>query len=218
MARIAILGAGAVGTALAKNWTGKGHEVRLGVRTIDSESARTAADACGPAVIIAPFVETLRDADIVVLALPWDAVEPVLSNLDLPDGIVLIDATNPLGIGPDGFGLLIGHDTSGGERVAEFAPGARVVKTLNQIGAEIMADPTALPVPPVMFVAGDDDAARAKALDLVTDLGFDAQDFGPLKGARLLEAFAMTWIHFAILRQAGRGWGFARVEANGTAA
>lgn len=218
MTTLAILGAGAVGTALATNWTRKGHEVRLGVRDKGSDSARAAADACGPEVDVVAFADALRGANAVVLALPWGAVEDVLSDLDLPDGVVLIDATNPLGMGPDGFGLLIGHDTSGGERVAALAPGARVVKSLNQIGAEIMADPSGLSVPPVMFVAGDDDAARDMALSLVADLGFDAQDFGPLIGARLLEAFAMTWIHMAILRQAGRDWGFARIRVQGAAA
>lgn len=215
MKPIAILGAGSVGTALARNWSAKGRAVRLGVRDTASDSAGAAAAILGPAVPVLHFGEAVQGADTVVLALPWSAVETTLRALDLPQGCVLIDATNPLGMGSDGFGLLIGHDTSGAEQVAAWAPGARVVKTLNQVGAEIMADPSVLPVPPVMFAAGDDADARAQALSLVSDLGFDAWDFGPLKGARLLEPFAMTWIHMAILQKTGRNWGFARIETTG---
>ena len=60
-----------------------------------------------------------------------------------------------------------------------------MVKTLNQIGAEAMADPTTLSAAPVMFVAGDDEAAKAQAAALVGDLGFDVQDAGDLRAGRL---------------------------------
>ncbi len=213
MTVIAILGAGAVGTALARNWAAKGHRVTFGVRNTNSDSAHAAADTLGIGAKLATFEAAIADAEVVVLALPWPAVETVLQDLDGLAGKILIDATNPLGMTEDGFGLVLGHRASGGEEVARLVPDARVVKSLNQVGAEIMADPSVLPVPPVMFVAGDDDAAKGLALSLVADLGFDAQDFGSLKGARLLEAFAMTWIHLAVIRQAGRNWGFARVSA-----
>ena len=62
------------------------------------------------------------------------------------------------------------------------------------------------------------DAMFDNALALVKDLGFDAQDFGPLQGARLLEAFAMTWIHMAGVRKTGRAWGFARSVSDGAKA
>ncbi|MEL7117612.1 MAG: NAD(P)-binding domain-containing protein [Pseudomonadota bacterium] len=215
MSNIAILGAGAVGTALAQNWSSKGHAVTLAVRDTGSASAESARAQLGARVPVLGFDEAIPGAEIIVIALPWAAVAQVLPSLQGLDGKIVIDATNPLGMGADGFGLVLGHTTSGGEEVARLLPGARVVKSLNQIGAEIMADPSALGAPPVMFVAGDDDAARATVLALVQDLGFDAQDFGPLKGARLLEAFAMTWIHMAIVRKAGRAWGFARSLGKG---
>lgn len=221
MSHIAILGAGSVGTALARNWARGGHSVALGVRDLNSDGAKAARDTLGDAIPVAPFAEVIAPSDVVVIALPWAAVAEVLPTLDGLDGLngkVVIDATNPLGMTPDGFGLVLGHTTSAGEEVARLLPKARVVKSLNQIGAEIMADPTVLPATPVMFVAGDDAEARAKALSLVTDLGFDAQDFGPLKGARILEAFAMTWIHMALIQKVGRQWGFARTLAAGEAA
>jgi hypothetical protein len=89
-------------------------------------------------------------------------------------------------------------------------PQARVVKTLNQVGAEIMENATSLSARPVMFVAGDDDAAKRTVISLVYDLGFEALDAGALRQARLLEPFAMTWINQALLRGAGRDWAFSR--------
>lgn len=217
MSHISILGAGAVGTALARNWSIGGHTVTLAVRDTNSESAETARRQLGAAVPLQAYAEALPAADVIVLALPWSALADVVPTLGGLEGKIVIDATNPLGNTPDGFGLVIGQTTSGGEEVARLLPKARVVKSLNQIGAEIMADPSALPSAPVMFVAADDDDARDTALALVRDLGFDAQDFGPLKGARLLEPFAMTWIHLAVLRKAGRTWGFARTVTEGAA-
>jgi 8-hydroxy-5-deazaflavin:NADPH oxidoreductase len=112
-------------------------------------------------------------------------------------------------MGAHGLGLDRGFTTSGGETVAGWLPGARVVKTLNQVGAEVMAATTGFAHPPVMFVAGDDREAKAVALGLVRDLGFDALDAGALRAARLLEPFGMVWINQAMLRGHGRDWAFA---------
>ena len=88
-------------------------------------------------------------------------------------------------------------------------PGAAVFKTLNQIGAENMASVAEFARPPVMFVCGDDDARRPQALGLVSALGFEAVDAGPLRNARLLEPLAMLWIDLAFKRGLGRQFGFA---------
>jgi len=88
-----------------------------------------------------------------------------------------------------------------------------VVKTLNQVGAEMMADNRALPHRPVMFMAGDSDAAKARVATLLGDLGFEPLDAGDLAKARLLEPFGMVWINQALARGKGRHWAFAAVSA-----
>ncbi len=128
----------------------------------------------------------------------------VLSCGDLR-GKVLIDCTNPLT--PDFTALEVGHTTSGAEQIAEWAPGARVCKAMNQIGAPMMDAPQ-LPGTPVMFVCGDDDAAKATTSSLVGELGFDTADAGDLTLARLLEPFALVWIHMAVQRGFGTQWVF----------
>jgi len=75
-----------------------------------------------------------------------------------------------------------------------------------------MADPVFHGVRSVMFVAGDDAAAKPKVIELVAALGFEVVDAGPLRNARLLEAHAMLWIELALKRGLGRDWAFARVK------
>lgn len=215
MTTIAIIGAGAVGSAVGGNWAAKGHTVIYGVRDPQGDKVRAVVAVSGPNASAATPAEAAARADAVVLATPWGAAEDAVGSLGDLGGKLLMDATNPLTMGPEGFSLEIGHTVSGGERVAEWAPTARVVKTLNQVGAEAMKDPSAFTAKPVMLVAGDDPAARALAIALVGDLGFDARDAGPLRVARLIEPFAMTWIHMALVAGAGRDWAFAMVPRAG---
>jgi len=123
-------------------------------------------------------------------------------------GKVIIDVTTPLAVGPDGLCLAIGHSTSAGEQVAAWAKGSSVYKTLNQTGAENMANAAGYPRRPVMFVAGDDLQHKPIVVSLVTELGFEAIDAGPLLNARLLEPLAMLWVELAIKQGQTRDFAF----------
>jgi hypothetical protein len=127
-------------------------------------------------------------------------------------GKIVIDCTNPLGMGPDGLQLVLGFNTSAGEQVASWAQGAFVFKTLNTTGAGNMAKAADYPVKPVMLVAGDDAGRKPGVMELVGKLGFEPVDAGPLKNARLLEPFAMVWIDQALKRGHGRDFAFALVN------
>jgi predicted dinucleotide-binding enzyme len=209
--RIAIIGAGRVGAALAQGLRGKGHVVTLGVRDagrpdLQAVAQATQASLAGPA-------EAAQAAEIVILALPWDAADAAVTTLGDLSGKIVIDCMNPIGRVDGAPGLLIGHASSGGETVAGWLPGARVIKTLNQVGAEIMADARALRHLPAMFMAGDDAAAKMTVANLLADLGFEPLDAGGLRQARTLEPLAMVWINQAILRGKGRHWAFTITTA-----
>jgi predicted dinucleotide-binding enzyme len=206
--RIAIIGAGNVGAALGRNWAARGHAVSYGLR--DPGSANYAPLAATGR--LATPAEAARDAEAVLLATPWHQTEAAIAALGDLSGKLLLDATNPLAMGPAGLGLAFGHSDSGGERVAAWAKGASVFKTLNTTGAENMGDPSGYAARPVMFVAGDDAERKPQVLALVADLGFEAVDAGPLANARLLEAHAMLWIDLALKRGLGRGIAFALVR------
>jgi predicted dinucleotide-binding enzyme len=199
--KIAIIGAGNVGQALAQGWVRAGHYVCFGVR----DSAR--APSSVPAFSVA---EAAAQAQVVVLATPWDATQAAIKSAGNLQDRIVIDCTNPLKSGPNGLELAIGFTTSGGEQVAQWAKGASVFKALNQVGANVMAQANALgPPAPLMFVAGDDARQKPVVLRLVADLGFEALDAGPLRNARLLEPFGMLWIDRALVRGGGREFAFS---------
>lgn len=198
LVKIAIIGAGNVGRALGRAWR-TDHDITYGVRSPNDPKY---ADLGAPATTNDAAV---AGSDVVVLCTPWQGAEAALKACGDLTGKVLIDCVNPLT--PDFSALEIGHTTSGAEQVAAWAPGARVCKAMNQIGAPMMDHPQ-LPSAPVMFVCGDDDAAKQVTADLVTQLGFEAVDAGDLTLARLLEPFALVWIHLALRRGFGTNWGF----------
>ena len=206
---IAIIGAGNVGAALGTAWAQKaGHDICFGVRDPKADKAQALLKPLeGKARATSP-AEAAAASDVIVLATPWPATEEAVRSLGSINGKIVLDATNPLSRGPDGIGLEIGHSISGGEKVQGWAAGASVYKTLNTTGFANMANPVFNGVKSLMFVAGDDEANKPKVLKLVSELGFEAVDAGPLRIARLLEAHAMLWIHLALVRGLGRDWAF----------
>ena len=161
---IGIIGAGKVGGALGKSWAKAGHKIKFGVRNPADPKHRGLLDACGPNSGIGTNAEAARFGDVLVLATPWGATQDALAECGNFAGKVLVDCTNPLKFSPEtGLELAIGHTTSGGETVAQWAPGARVVKAFNTYGYENFADasyPKYGGLLPVMFLAGDDADAR----------------------------------------------------------
>jgi 8-hydroxy-5-deazaflavin:NADPH oxidoreductase len=205
---IAIVGAGNVGGALGQGWSRAGHTIRYGVvDPADAKHALAARTAGGAQVVT--VAEAALGADVIVLAVPWNAVADALKACGDLANRVVIDVTNPLRMGAQGLELAVGFDDSGAETIARLAPGASVFKAMNQVGYEVMSDASGYAAPPVMFVAGDDAARKPAVLALVRDLGFDAVDAGPLRLARLLEPHAMLWIHMAINQRAPRDNAFA---------
>jgi predicted dinucleotide-binding enzyme len=208
--RIAIIGTGKVGSAIARGLTGSGHAAILGARDPQAVDVVTlASDTNATPRLPADAAEA---ADVIILALPWGVAESAVKALGPLAGKTVIDCMNPLGMVNGALCLTVGHSSSGGEIVQGWLPQAHVVKALNQVGAEIMARNDHLPQRPVMFMAGNDDGAKAQVATLLTDLGFAALDAGDITKARLLEPFGMVWINQALLRGKGRNWAFSAVE------
>ena len=204
--RIAVIGAGSVGGTLGKGWAERGHQVTFAVKDPADAKLRSLLGSIKGKADAKPVRDAARDAEVVVLATPWDANADAIRAAGDLAGKILIDVTNPLK--PDLSGLALGHDTSGAERVAAMAKGARVFKALNQTGFENMANPAYPAGKAVMFVAGDDPAGKKTVLELVSGLGFEAVDAGNLQAARLLEPLAMLWIHLMVHQKIGRSFAF----------
>ena len=208
--RIAIIGAGSVGGTLGKAWLKRGYDVLWGIRNpADPKYADLPKDR------IKSPTEAVEAADVVVIATPWSETERAMKSLSVSlANKIVIDCTNPLGIGPDGLQLVLGFETSAAEQIANWAPAAFVFKTLNTTGSDNMANAASYPIKPLMLIAGDNADKKPIVTDLVSSLGFDPVDAGPLKSARLLEPFAMVWIDQAIKRGRGRDFAFALVKSN----
>lgn len=177
---IAILGQGNMGTGLASRLTGKTAALVLGARE--------------PKAGQLSYADAVAKADIVVLALPFDAALEAAKTLNLA-GKVVVDMTNP--VTPDFSGLRFGHTTSAAEQLQAAAPGAKVVKAFNTIFASVFATPAADTTNVPIFLAGNDDAAVDAVADLATKAGFAVEKAGKLDGARLLEPVGMLNIRFA---------------------
>jgi predicted dinucleotide-binding enzyme len=211
--KIAVIGAGNVGRALGTGWAKAGHSVIFGVRDMNKPDLKAFCAQIG-ATAESPG-DAAREGDVVVLALPWNVAENAVKLLGDLKGKVVIDCMNPLTMKDGALGLDRGYTTSGGETVASWLPGAKVVKTFNQVGAEMMMAGTRFETRPVMFLAGDDDRAKSTVARLVSELGFEALDAGSLKQARILEPFAMVWINQALIRGLGRNWAFGVMRLKG---
>jgi predicted dinucleotide-binding enzyme len=205
--RIAILGAGNVGGTLGQAWAKKGHEVFFGVRNPQDDKTRQLVQSLGPKARAGTVAAAASFGEVVVLATPWNAAQAALREAGDLGGKAVIDCTNPLK--PDFSGLEVGFTTSGAELVAQWAKGAKVFKAFNTTGFNNMANPVINGIRTVMFVCGDDEGLKPTVLRLATDVGFDAVDAGKLVIARLLEPWAMLWIHLAFNSQLGRDFAFA---------
>lgn len=183
--KVAIIGSGNVGKALAASAGKAGHDVTISSR--HAENAQEAAKATN-AKAAASNQEAIMAAELVILAVPTDAVEEVVGSLatDL-EGKVVVDVSNRVDMADPPKTL---DGTSMAERIQKRVPKAHVVKAFNYAFASRMADPKVHGTRLDAFVAGDDEAAKKEALEFANSIGFRPIDAGPLAMARALEAMA----------------------------
>ena len=190
MSSIAVLGSGIAGRTLAKGFQELGHTVTIGRRT------STPLDEWdGP---VDTFAAAADAAEIVVLATKGSVATELVSSLAAElAGKIVLDATNPIADTPPTDGVLSYFTTledSLMERLQRAAPDARFVKAFNSVGAYRMVNPSfAGGVKPSMFIAGNDDAAKAEAAALIESLGWEVEDMGTATAARAIEPLCILW-------------------------
>ena len=190
--KIAIIGAGNVGTALKTGLSRTGHEVSAIGR---EDNAAQAAQA----------------AELIILAVPFAEVGNVAGQLGIAaSGKIVVDATNALS--PTMELAVDTSTTSGAEELQKKLPEARVVKAFNTTFASAMATGQINGEKLAGLVAADDAGAKAAVLGLVQELGFDPVDAGPLSAARLLEPLALLNIKLGFVQGYGPASGFRLVH------
>lgn len=191
--RIAFIGHGNVGGALAAHLQRLGHEVTVAAPQAGSASLVRLL-ARRPALRTAPAREAVAGAEVVFLATPFGAAAEVLAPLaDALAGKVLVDCTNPVG---PGLAHALDSRTSATAQLQGLAPRARVVKAFSVYGWEnFEAAPAARPgVRPAMLFCGEDGAAKATVARLLEQLGWEPLDVGGVEQALHLEHLALLWV------------------------
>ncbi|MGD0644851.1 MAG: NADPH-dependent F420 reductase [Candidatus Bathyarchaeia archaeon] len=191
--KIAIIGKGNVGSALCSGLSSK-HETKFGHR----DPAEPVADAA-------------KWGEVIILAVPHnnanDAIEAIRPYADEK---IVIDVINA--VGPN-MELGISCNTSSAEETQKRLPKAHVVKAFNTVFAQNQSTGKAGKEQLTAFIAGDDLRAKQTVAQLVTDIGFDPLDCGPLKAARYLEAMGIMIINLAYNYGMGAKIGYKLVKA-----
>jgi predicted dinucleotide-binding enzyme len=191
--KIAFIGAGNVGAALAIRLAEAGHESVLAESKEGSSSVAAALER-SRRLTARPLVEAVREAEVVVLATPFQANEGILRPLaDSLAGKILVDCTNPVG---PGLSHGLRSERSGSEPVQALVPAARVVEALSIYGFENLENPTypAQDAKPAMLFCGNDADAKSTVARLITDVGFEPIDVGGLVQALHLEHMTLLWV------------------------
>jgi NADPH-dependent F420 reductase len=184
--KVAIIGAGNVGTALATSLARAGHEVIISSR--DPGDAAEAAAASG-ARVVDTNAQAAAQGDVVIPAVGFDNIEEVAADIAEPAaGKPVVDVTNRISFGQNGPD--IDTTSSNAEAIAELLPDSPVVKAFNTLFASKQVEPTAAGIQLDGFVAGDDATAKERVIELVRAIGLRPVDVGPLARARQLEGLA----------------------------
>lgn len=207
--KIAVLGTGMVGQAIATRLTSLGHDVTVGTRDPQATLSRSEPDSMGnppfsewaadhAQVRLATFADAAAYAEIIVNAASGFGALPALelAGADNLAGKVLVDISNPLDFSKGFPPTLFVKDTDSlGEQIQRAFPEARVVKTLNTLNANLMVNPTDLGEESSIFVSGDDAAAKALVTELLHSFGHtDVIDLGDITTARGTEMLLPVWL------------------------
>ncbi|MFK4760057.1 NADPH-dependent F420 reductase [Microbacterium sp. ZW T5_45] len=206
MSTVTIIGTGNIGAAVAGIAAKAGAQLQILAR--EGEKAETVATPLGAA---SGTIGDELTGDIVVLALPYDAISQVLTAYgDAFDGRTVVDVTNPVDFATFD-GLVVPADSSATRIIQEALSGASVVKAFNVNFGATLATGTAGPLPTTVLVAGDSTQAKDAVIALVTAGGLRGVDAGSLKRARELEALGFLQISLAAAEKTPWTGGFALI-------
>jgi NADPH-dependent F420 reductase len=194
--KVAIIGTGRMGRGFATALAPK-HEVTVGSR--DPNRAHQVASKTG-AARGTTYAEAAADAEVVILTVPWAAMEETLRQLGELKQTVVIDVSFPYRKAERE--ALHKRGSSTAEQVQRRLPRARVVKGWNHVFAQHLTAPEVEGIAASVLIAGDDPQAKQTVFALATDMGFHPVDVGPLKATRQLERLVgvMLFVRLGPLR------------------
>lgn len=200
--KIAIIGSGNVGGALAQKFIKAGHNVLVGAKFPLSEKSIKLATQIGEDRFTS-VESAVKQCEVVVLAIPAPMAAEVAQSLGDTTGKVIIDTMNiVMGRGPAGF-----SNTT--DAILANTATKDVVKCFNTTGFNNMLDTHYGDYAIDAFVAGDSEKGKEVATKLALDAGFGVcYDIGGNDKFQLMEQFAFFWINLAMFKGQGRDIGF----------
>ncbi len=204
--KIAIIGSGKVGSALAQGWTRAGHEIALGVRDkLNFKGSQLTEDS---SIAVDTIPAAVSRSEVIVIAAVPQAVFSIAESMGDVSAKIIIDTMNSVRVKPEPY-----SNTT--DALMRLTTCKNIVKCFNTTGAENMANPKYPMGAADMFYAGDSDQAKKVAAQLAMDLGFDSvYNFGGSDKFVLLENFALSWINLAIMQGYGRDIAFKLMKRN----
>jgi predicted dinucleotide-binding enzyme len=213
--KIGILGTGMVGETLGTKFVQLGHQVKMGSRTANNESAANWVKAAGANASQGTFADAAIFGDMVFLCLKGTVFLDIAKTLNPTAlaGKVVVDVSNPLDFSSGALSLSICNTNSLGEEVQKAVPSAKVVKSFNTVNCEVMVDP-AKGGNPTMFVCGNDAGAKKQFTDLIKTLGWsDIIDLGDITKSRGTEVLMHLWMNlFGLFGNPHFGWKIVRAS------
>jgi hypothetical protein len=191
--KIGIIGAGNMGSALAKIWINQGHEVMLSYSRDRAKLETLTQSLNAKAGTVA---EAVQFAEVVLLVVPWGAVQDAIASAGSMVGKTVISCVNP--IKSDFSGLEIGTPTSAAEEVAKLIPDAHVVEVLFPFAEILQSSSRQFGTDqPTQFYCGDNPDAKGSVIQLIREIGLSPVDAGMLTSARYLEPVGMLLVQLA---------------------
>lgn len=199
--KIAIIGTGNVGGALATKWANKGHEINLGVRDLNSFKGKELLS--NPNTQVYAIAEAVKNSEVILLSTPAPITVEMVKSLGDTSGKIIIDAMNiVMNRGPQGYK----HTT---DAIIDNTQAKDVVKCFNTTGFNNMANTNYGEMALDLFVAGDSKTGVSTAIILAKDAGFEqCYHIGGNDKFELMEQFAWFWINLAMFQGQGREIGF----------
>ena len=188
---IAVIGTGNVAGALGPEFAAQGHDIVYGSRDPNRDDVVSLVERTGGNASATTQIEAVASADIVVLAIPGGVVEEVVGGLGDLSGKIILDPTNIIERRDDGYAYYT-VETSNAELIQAAAPDAHVVKAFNTLNFRTMIDPDG---PVTIPLAGNDAEAKARIAELVSGMGLEPMDVGPVGAAHVLEGMLSIWIN-----------------------
>ncbi|GAB3220866.1 NADPH-dependent F420 reductase [Spirosoma arcticum] len=177
---IGIIGTGLIGSNLARLLAKAGHQVRISFSRSPEKLGALAQELAAYSVAVTNPAEAVANSEVVILSIPFTALDTALAQMGDVANKILIDTNNP-------FGIKLSPGVNFGQEIARRLPGVRLVKAFNSLKYDLLIQLSFQEPLTVLPVSGNDQAANELVAQLIRETGFEPLDLGTLESTGLQE-------------------------------